>query len=538
MCLCICALIFVGCDKNADPRPEVSHFEISVTDITSSTCVLNVTRHDSEKAIYVSYARKGYVDELEGSTLSDKAIEYFKGNIDAWMEWGYSREEALADLCTNSDIVDSTLEGFNGSTSYYIIVGYVTAEGEPDGNFECYEFKTASPEPSDITFEVKVTDVQARSATISVTPSNSDPFAVVVVKNELLPADADKDYLVDYLYGLFGWIPTYSDAYSETIKTMGGTEYAILVFGCVDSAASTEITKTVFTSEPSGDPTKLSFTIACEEGSIQGFEAKFTVTPSDNTVDYFCELVNEDCTAEQFLEYENYMIGRMSELGLDREGYFEMYSSCGTDETTYTIYPGEKGKIAVLPIKNGELEFACDPIFSEVVSFPAAELGKATVDITWDKYYDGAAIRELDPYYEWFANNAVFPVTVSTTGTKCFYNVYKADGKTYSREDLIYTILSGTYAVGDDDCYVPFGTDGVIYAFAIDENGVAGPVAEKPFYFDKSGVSDPQDFIDSHSNKYYLPSPKQSPVFKSEKHQLQPHSQNSPEAFEGVHKRK
>lgn len=546
-CLCVCAAISFGCNKKTDPvtpdpepepEPEVSHFEVSVTDITTSSCVLNIVRDDQNKAIYVATARTVYVDGLEGATISDKAIVYYKGNIDAYMEWGYTKEEAIADLCNNADVVDASLEWLNGSTHYYVVVGYVTEDGEPDGTFECHEFTTASPEPSSNTFDVKVTDIKARGATISVTPSNSDPYSVMVVKNSILPDTSDKDEIVSFLYGQSGYIPTYADAYSETVETFGGTEYAVLVFGCVDSAASTEITKTVFTTEPSGDPTKLTFTIERVDGEVQGFESTFTVTPSDETVDYFFELVNEDCTTEQFLEYENSMIEKFATLGLDRESYFRWYSSHGIDNSTYTVYPGKKGKIAVLPIKNGETEFACDPIFSEIVTFPEAKLSDATFTISWDKYYDGAAIRELNPDMSWYGDNAVFPVTIDCTGVKYFFNLYKADGKTYSREDLIYTILNGTPSSGASECYVPFGVDGVIYGFAIDENGVCGPVSATPFNFDKNGVSDAQEFIDSHSYEYYSASEKKSPVFKSAKQKFPCFSENGPASLGGVYKRK
>ena len=548
-CLCVCAAISFGCNKKTDPvtpdpepepepTPEVSHFDVKVTDITTSTCVLNITRDDQNKAIYVATARKVHVDGLEGATISDKAIAYYIGNIEAYMEWGYTKEEAVADLCANADVVDASLEWLNGSTHYYVVVGYVTEDGEPDGTFECHEFTTASPEPSANTFEVNITDIKARGATISVTPSNSDPYSVMVVKNSILPDTSDKDEIVSFLYTQNGYIPTYYEPYSETVETYGGTEYAVLVFGCVDSAASTEITKKVFTTVPSGDPTKLTFTAVRTDGEVQGFESTFTVTPSDDSVDYFFELVNEDCTVEDFLEYENGMIEKMAVLGLDRDTYFRFFSSYGVSDNTYTVYPGAKGKIAVLPIKNGETEFACDPIFSEVFTFPEAKLGDATFTISWDKYYDGAAIRELNPEMSWYGNNAVFPVTIETTGVKYFFNVYKADGKTYAREDLIYTILNGTPSSYATECYAPFGVDGVVYGFAIDENGVCGEVSATPFNFDKNGVSDAQEFIDSHSYDYYSASEKKSPVFKSTKQNYPCFKEKGPASLGGVYRKK
>ncbi len=547
-CLCICALISFGCNKKSDPVtpdpdpdpepvPEVKHFDVSVTDISVSTCVLNIVRDDQTKPIYVATAIQSYVNEL-APTLKESAVQYYLGNVEAYEEWGYTKEEAVAELCYNSDIVDGSVEYLNGSTDYYVIVGYVTEEGDPDGDFECYAFKTEAPEPSANTFEVNITDIEARTANISVKASNSDPFSVAVFRTSELPDYTDKDEIVQWIYGENGWFPVYTDEYSEINELKGGVEYAVLVFGCVENAASTEITKKVFTTKASGDPTKLTFTATREDGEVQGFESTFTITPSDDTVDYIFELVNADCTAQDLLDYENGMIEKMATLGLDREGFFYLYSSYGADYQTYTVYPGEKGKIGVIPIKNGELEFACDPIFSEVFTFPEAKLGEATVDISWDKYYDGAAIAEINPDYSYFGTNAVFPITISTTGVKYFYNVYRADGKTYAREDLIYTILSGTYAFYEADCYVPFATDGLFYAFAIDENGVCGPVLAKPFRFEKDGVSDPQEYIDSHSYDYYSASKKKSPVFESAKRAFPLLAEDGPVSLGGVYKKK
>ncbi len=504
--LCICAFVAAGCNSKNDgpdtPDP-VKHFEITVSDVGTMSCVLNISRDDQTRPYYWTVVKRSQFDYL-ADNFQDCAVAYLKGNYDFLInDYGETEEEALAELVNWENLENKSIDYLYGSTDYVVIVGYVTEKAESDGDFEYYDFTTASPTRSSNTFEVSLDDCGARSATYTVTPSNSDEYAIAFVPNKTIESYTDDDDLVEYLYNTLGWIDVYQNEWTETKSLKSDTEYALLVFGVKDYAATTAVTKVIFTTDPAGDPTKLTFDYTITDGSVQGFEINVAVTPSDNTLDYFCELVNSDCTAEQFVKYMEETITKFADYGFDRESYFQMFSSYGVDESTYTIYPGETGKIAVLPIKNGELEFACDPIFSDVFTFDEAKTSDATVEVTWDKYYDGAEIAKINPEYGYFGENAVFPVTVNCTGSNYYYNIYVEDGKTYSREDLIYTILSGSNSSYPGDCWAPFGRDGVIYGFAIDENGVCGPIFKKNFNFSKDGASPAQEYIDSHSYEYY-----------------------------------
>ena len=504
LCLCVCGFVAAGCDSKKDEpvEPEViRHFDVSTSDITTTSVTLNIKR-DEDKQFYYAIVRKAYFDSL-GDDFQKVAADYLKGNIEAYVDFGYTREEAIAELCPKEDIVDYKEEWINGSTNYSIIVGYVTEDAEPTGDFERYEFRTASPEKSDNTFDVKITNIKSRSIDYSVTPSNDDPYTIVVVPNGEVSSYTDLDEMVGDLYGSLSWFDIYNGKYEGTVELKAGTQYAFLVFGITDNAATTALTKKVFTTLESGDPTKLTYKLDVSQGEVQGFELNFTVTPSDDTIDYFFELVNEDCTAEELLAYEEETIAKFYEFGLDRESYFSMFSSLGKDSRTYTIYPGERGKIGVIPIKSRTTEFACDPIFSKIITFPDAEQGEATIDISWDEYYDGAAIAELNPEYDYFGTNAVFPITVDCTGEKYFYNVFRyKEGESYSRDQIIYTLLSGTPSSYPSDCYAPFDADGIVYAVAIDEEGKCGPLLEKKFNFSKDGVSPAQDYLDKYGYGY------------------------------------
>ncbi len=504
--LCICAFVAVGCNSKKDgpetPDP-VNHFEITVSNVKTMSCALSVSRDDQTRPFYYAVVKRSQFDYL-ADNLQDRAAKYLKGNYDFLInDYGETEEEALAELVLWENLEDSSIDWLYGSTDYIVIAGYVTEKAEPDGDFECYEFSTASPERSSNVLDVDLVECGARSATYTITPSNTDEYAVAIVKNELVKDYTDDDKLVEYLYNTLGWIDVYTGELSNTTELKSGTEYALLVFGVKDYAATTAVNRTIFTTAQGGDPTKLTYDISVTNGSLQGFEINVAVTPSDDTIDYITELVNTDCTAEEFVEYLEETIKSFEDFGVDRETYFQLFAAYGYDETTYTVYPGETGKLAVIPIKNGETEFACDPIFSDVITFPEAGMSDATVEFSWDKYYDGAEIAKLNPDYSYFGTNAVFTPTINSTGVSYYYNVFQNDGTTYSREQLIYTIYSGTYSSYPADCYVPFGADAIIYAFAVDENGVCGPVYEKAFNFSKDGASPAQEYIDSHSYEYY-----------------------------------
>ncbi len=496
-------MVVAACDKNQvtpDPEPEpeveVQHFTVTMTDLTYNTGVLNITRDDPDTPFYYSIPSKEDLAKLDGDFQS-QCEAYLAGEYEFLInDYGLSEEEAIADLVKTADIKDRELSWFSAATDYVLIVAYVDNNAKAVSKFECLEFSTVTPEPADVTFDLKITDIQKRSASYSITPSNrEDTYAYTVVKyNDY--KDMTDDEILSSLLPVYSWT-MYSGPFSGTTSLQAGTEYMLAVYGNVYGAATTKLYKKIFSTVDAGDPAECKFTASFADGDIKGYTVKATLTPSDDAIDYFVEFVSEEYSAEQFMtEFQANMDYIIENGGLTKELYYQFFTKHGEYTTSCNVMPGKGYKFAIIPVNSKTLEYATDVIFSDVVKTSTPEESNVTVEVSWDKYYDGDSIYEYNSGYSFYQGRCVFPITVTRSeGTaQIRYGVYVDDGTEYTKSELIYALLKNGSA-WVQDCYAPFDRDGVVYAVAIDNNGLCGPVFSKKFNFTKSGAASGADYF-------------------------------------------
>jgi hypothetical protein len=500
------AMIVAGCDKaqttpDSEPEPEpeveeVQHFTVTMTDITYNTGVLNITRDDPDTPFYYSIMKWSDLEKL-GDDFQTQAAAYMSGEYEFLINnFGYTAEEAVLDLAKTEDIKDLTLMWFSAATDYVLIVAYVDNNVKAVSKFECYEFSTLTPEPANVTFDLKMTDIQKRSASYTVTPSNrEDTYALAVVKYEDYKDMTDEEILAALLPN-YSWT-MYSGTYSQTESLLAGTEYMLAVYGNVYGAATTKLYKKVFSTIDAGDPAACTFTTSYTDGSIKGYQICATVTPSDDSIDYFVEFVSEEYTAAQFMkEFKANMDYMLENSGLPKDLYFEYYTEHGNYTGNYTVTPGQGYKFAIIPVNSKTLEFASDVIFSDVMKTSTPEESDVTVEVSWDKYYDGDSIYEYNSGYSFYQGVCVFPITVNRSeGTaQIRYGVFVDNGTEYSKSEIVYALLENGSA-WVSDCYAPFGRDGIVYAVAIDNNGLCGPIFSKKFNFSKDNAGTGEEYF-------------------------------------------
>ncbi len=510
------ALVVTGCGDKTSTTPDekepdsyVNHFTITVDDVTAGTCVLNVVRDDPDQGFYYAVVQRNDFDYL-GDDIQSRAKAYLRGEVDWWIsDWGYTEEEAIEATIYSEDIVDYPIEYLYGATDYIVIAAYLDENAEAVGDFEYVKFSSATPDPSDNTFKINIDGVTARSVTYTVTPSIADEdYAAVIVDYETYKNVPDADLPHKLIHEVFGYFINYASG-EHTFKAgsdgtiYAGKEYEICIFGLDSShsVATTPLYKQVFKTNEPGDPSKLTMDVEYSSGAVNGYTMKAKLTPSDDSIDYFVELVDDSWTVEEFTKvYKADIDSTAASWGVDVATYMGFFAQHGDYETSSVVYPGMKYKFAVLPVYADKGEFAGDAFFTSTYEVPASVEGKATINVTFDKYYDGTAIAEIDEMWSYLSGSCVFPVTVDYTGVSCYYYLYKVDGKTYSRDDIIATLVNGGSS-WDMDCFMPFDTDGVIYGVSIDEDGNPGPIFEKKVRFSKDGVSPAQEFL---ADKKYL----------------------------------
>ena len=207
------SIFVVGCQHEPEDRPgpqpdEKPCFEFEILDAGKTAIEFRVTPLDVEKPYILMIVDKATFDAF-GSVEAYIADDLAMFDQIA-LGMGISLEDYLATVLTTGVKEDST-DGLMPDTEYYLYAYHLTAEGEVVSDLEYKGFKTEALGVSDATFEVSVSDIGYREATINVVPSVNDvTYFVNIMSQERLAefgegAEAYVNHLValrDYYLGM------------------------------------------------------------------------------------------------------------------------------------------------------------------------------------------------------------------------------------------------------------------------------------------------------------------------------------------------
>ncbi len=498
------ALAFAGCDKvqtppNENPTPEPepeTRFEMTVTDVTTSSCSVSIFKKDeNEQRFYYAYVRKKSFDKL-GETFQEKAKAYYLGEVSFYVnDFKYSLEEALETITSAENLEERAVSRLNGNTVYVVIAGYVDAAGNPVGDFEGCEFKTDAPEPSDNKIEVTVSNITARSAHVSVTATNATDQYKTQVFEATLFGDLTGAELADEMLEYYSSMPVYKKGNYETdvTKLKADTKYIAAAVGCTDNAPTTDIATVEFTTGPTGDIGKWNFTSNFTDGTYKGYKINVEIVPNDDTFDYCYELIPVEYSQEAFYAQflENFKSMEKNNIK-DVAAYTKLYGTYGTiTKKDLNVKPGRSYRVAAVPVDPKANEFY-GVIFGQAFEIEEPEYSDITISLDWDKYFDGAELPNL-----YLGDGAIFTPVVTTDAKKYFYGAFVDDGTTYSKEDIIYSLLTKggrTQSSWIKALRVEFDKDAVVYAVAVDDAGHFGKVFSKKFKLTREGVSPADEY--------------------------------------------
>ncbi len=155
-------------------------------------------------------------------------------------------------------------------------------------------FKTDPLPLSDNTFDIKLLEKGPAKAVFHVTPSNNDPYTMIVMEKEDL-----KGYTDDDLHSLFsneykGWIREHLYKGEMDMTYTDGlfpdTEYILFVFGW-DTEPNTELNRFEFTTDKPSEGSDMTFEF---EAEVQGPTDIYTkVVPSDPEALYFTDVIKK-----------------------------------------------------------------------------------------------------------------------------------------------------------------------------------------------------------------------------------------------------
>lgn len=105
-------------------------------------------------------------------------------------------------------------------------------------------FQTGAPHASQNSFEVEISDIKARKATVTVRPSNSDPYVAAIVAANRFEGMSDQEIMAE----ICTWNYSVAEGeFSTTVENLNpATAYEILVFGINGGSPSTGLTRKGF----------------------------------------------------------------------------------------------------------------------------------------------------------------------------------------------------------------------------------------------------------------------------------------------------
>ena len=529
------ALFAVSCDSNdtnSDPTPPPTptpegsnHFQFEITEITSTTVFFDVTPDDDTKPYFfwlmdVDTFTNDYNSDINLAVQSevDRTImEFIEG-------WGGTFEDAILGMVSEGKASANYGNGYPiiGNRKYmiyaaYLNIDYTNQVAKVVDTPDTKTFDSIKVEPSDITFEVEIFEIESRSAMVSITPSNDDSYSFTSASKAVVDeVGGAAEYIKQYTESMGMYIGTHTGAISDVVsyeELIPGTEYIVMTFGFESGVVTTEINETTFTTSAASNPAecRFEFDLYREYDYYLGF----SVTPSHNDVDYYFDIAPAGLNAEQVQAYFEEGVSNVDWVS-SLEEYLQIFATHGPQEDNTIMTPGVSVIAYAVAIDKVTGTYAGDFYISEPYALPEAVTSENTVvTLTIDKCFDGADLSAYMPWYE--ANNAYFfpTITQSEDVVQYYYNVYEweakyADTTTYDDEWAIVALMQNGMTFPDAELVMPWDKTGLILAVGRNADGNFGPV----FRINELTL-DREDVLPAEEHPYYTP--QSAPTSKIEK---------------------
>ncbi len=439
-----CVALFAACDdnKNEEPAPKPSaSFTIEVNNITAVSADISVTPSDNTI---------GYFTDVLSDKDYQQTLQYGFDDYLAYVITTLSQNEGMPvekaiEVITTHAKEDYTLTNLEPGSLYHAVAVGINTAGESVTEVTVKTFETQFVKPSENSFEITVSDVTERRAMVKIVPENNDPYFFEILPTTLFAELEENDLeLGDYL--LDGHMASgdladflFEGTFENPIGGLTpGWEYRIVVFGCEGGVITTEIVTEELKMLPGGDPATCTFAFDCTlRDDIS--RSTFVYEPSDPTVVYICDYINEEdyqalilgegdeqaamtMVLEETIEMYQEMLGGM------RTSAISLISTVGERVLEGYVNAGEELRMWACPI-NQSGEPTAPFSVSELYKSPEKVVSDATVILSNIVWYDGAELATIDPEaFGSLADYAVVAFTATPSASaknwyaSCFYD--------------------------------------------------------------------------------------------------------------------
>lgn len=177
------SLLILGCDKPQPEGPDVPDgteevFTLSVSDVTSTSCHFSAKPANDNMTYVVMLVDKAEYDKFEDEyAYQDNDLEWFERKAS---EEGKTLNEWL-DGFLHKGPFESDENGLMPGISYYLYAYGLTVDGYFTSGVTKLEFTTPEVEMTDVTFDLKVSEIGLTEAKVEVTASAEDALFFVNV---------------------------------------------------------------------------------------------------------------------------------------------------------------------------------------------------------------------------------------------------------------------------------------------------------------------------------------------------------------------
>ena len=270
------ALVGISCEQQGGEGGNTpATFTVDVANITINNATVNVVPPSNETYLFDVVARLEYEEYATPADFAISRIEMLKG-------WADAQNRPLTELLV-SGAQSREYDWLTADTRYYAYAFGVSADGELSTDVVMVQFRTEpySDEPSNNTFDIKLSGITAYGAKIEVTPSNGDFYYFYAIEkaeyekyesNEAFAksvAQEIKRMSVDVTSNL----STGYDSHTFNALLKPGTDYYAYALGISGNGVpTTGVTRVAFkTLTPTGDEIVLDYFVEACAMKMNGF---------------------------------------------------------------------------------------------------------------------------------------------------------------------------------------------------------------------------------------------------------------------------
>lgn len=471
-------------------------FEIVTSTTPSSITYCIVPKDKGMTYMYSIMDKETYGKYGSPDDIFDEELERFKENA---AKFGKTLEEYLDGILNSGDSEVTTLDLIMPSTEYFIYVYGLEPDGERTTNVVVSPVSTKEIEKTGTVFDIRH-EMNGNLVSITITPEDESQTYIwkTVRKDEF-----DENLINECQEEIFSKVASY--------RNNGMSDGDILSYISSKGTISQEMKLDIETDYISyaieidkkfllvSDPTTTEFRTPSYEVSdniltmemvdVRGHYGKCCITPSnDDPYVVFCkEYVEwEEMSDEEIIE----SLTAGKDLTNKRvTGYYEVYSRGFKEKTTYAFVAfGYNNKMPTTQL------------FKAVFTTTEAEIStEVTMDIVFDKYYDGTELEGLYPdRFPGASGYAVLPISVLTEGyvMDCLTCVLEGDFTETGTDDQMIQklIYEGSRGAGEKILYIPYDSLHTIIGASNDINGDYTKVIREKVILTVDGVTPAEEY--------------------------------------------